>query len=150
LVLQYSIYMLSYDNEMPPHRKNLFRNTRAGLSPLPAGTSPRMDDKQLAQWHAQLESTRAELVQLGPMRPGSLSQQYKDPAAKTGAYWQLSYTHNMRSRTRYVRPDELAQLKPLLANFKRFRLLVDRLVDLSVNIADRQTELHRSSQAKSA
>jgi hypothetical protein len=109
-----------------------------------------MDDKQLAQWQALLESTRAELARLGPMRPGSLSQQYKDPAAKTGAYWQLSYTHNMRSRSRYVRPDELAQLKPLLANFKRFRQLVDRWVDLSVNIADRQTQLRRSSQAKSA
>jgi hypothetical protein len=142
--------MLYYDNIMPPHRKILFKNTRAGLRSLLPGTSLRMDDKQLAQWQAQLESTRAELARLGPMRPGSLSQQYKDPAAKTGAYWQLSYTHNMRSRSRYVRPDELAQLKPLLANFKRFRLLVDRWVDLSVNIADRQTELHRSSQAKSA
>ena len=142
--------MLSYDNEMPSYRKILFKNTRAGLSPVLPGTSLCMDDKQLAQWQAQLESTRAELVRLGPMRPGSLSQQYKDPAAKTGAYWQLSYTHNMRSRSRYVRPDELVQLRPLIANFKRFRLLVDRLVDLSVNIADRQTELRRSSQAKSA
>ena len=66
------------------------------------------------------------------MRPGSLSQQYRDPINKTGAYWQLSYTHNMRSRSRHVRPDEVARIKPLLANFKRFRLLVDRCVDLSV------------------
>ena len=79
------------------------------------------------------------------MRPGSLSQQYKDPAAKTGAYWQLSYTHNMRSRSRYVRPAELPRFRSLLANFKRFRELVDRCVDLSVNIADRRTELLRAS-----
>ena len=119
----------------------------------PAGsTSPplrwetlRVEDKQLAKWQAQLARTRTELAQLGPMRPGSLSQQYKDPVARTGAYWQLSYTHNMRSRSRYVRPAELPRIKSLLANFKRFRALVDRCVDLSVKIADRQTELLRAS-----
>jgi hypothetical protein len=104
-----------------------------------------VEDKQLAQWQAQLARTQAELAQLGPMRPGSLSQQYKDPVAQTGAYWQLSYTHNMRSRSRYVRPAELPRIKSLLANFKRFRALVDRCVDLSVKIADRQTELLRAA-----
>jgi hypothetical protein len=56
----------------------------------------------------------------------------------------------MRSCSRYVRTDELAQLKPLLANFRRFRLLIAHLVDFSINIADRQTKLHRSSQANPA
>ena len=109
-----------------------------------------MNDRQLAKWQAQLVQTQSELARIGPMRPGSLSQQYKDPAAKTGAYWQLSYTHNMRSRSRYVRPEEVARIKPLLANFKRFRQLVDRCVDLSVNIADRQTELLRANESDKA
>jgi len=104
-----------------------------------------MKDKQLAKWQAQLARAQAKLARIGPMRPGSLSQQYKDPTAKTGAYGQLSYTHNMRSRSRYVRPDEVARIKPLVANFKRFRELVDQCVDLSVNIADRQTELLRAT-----
>ena len=104
-----------------------------------------MKDKQLAKWQAQLARAQAKLARIGPMRPGSLSQQYKDPAAKTGAYWQLSYTHNMRSRSRYVRPEEVARIKPLVANFKRFRQLGDQCVDLSVNIADRQTELLRAT-----
>jgi hypothetical protein len=108
-----------------------------------------VEDKRIAKWQAQLARVQAELAQLGPMRPGSLSQQFKDPAAKTGAYWQLSYTHNMRSRTRYVRPEEVTHLKPLLANFKRFRELVDQCVDLSVQIADRQTELRRADPGKS-
>ena len=107
-----------------------------------------MDDPQLRRWQTQLAEAKAQLAQLGPMRPGSLSQQYRDPATKAGAFWQLSYTHNMRSRSRHVRADELAQIKPHLANFKRFRLLVDRWVDLSVKIADRQTELRRNSRAK--
>jgi len=109
-----------------------------------------MNDKQLAKWQAQLALAQAELAGIGPMRPGTLSQQYKNPAKKAGAYWQLSYTHNMRSRSRYVRPDELARIKPLLANFRRFRRLVDRCVDLSVKIADRQTELLREATPDAA
>ena len=105
-----------------------------------------MNDKKLSQWQAQLAAAQAELAQLGPMRPGSLSRQFKDPANKTGAYWQLSYTHAMRSRSRYVRPDDVALFKPLLANFKRFRELVDRCVDLSVKIADRQADLRRKAE----
>jgi hypothetical protein len=106
---------------------------------------PTVDDKSLTKWRAQLAQTQAELARIGPMRPGSLSQQYKDPATKSGPYWQLSYTHKMRSRSRYVRADELARLKLLLANFKRFRLLIDRCVDLSISIADRQAQLSRSA-----
>ena len=131
---------------MNPGRKNFARpHPPAGLPPRFAGKLPAVEDKQLATWQAQLARTQTALAQLGPMRPGSLSQQYKDPVAQTGAYWQLSYTHNMRSRSRYVRPAELPRIKSLLANFKRFRALVDRCVDLSVKIADRQTELLRAS-----
>ena len=135
---------------IPP--RNIFKppHPKAGLSCRDFGNLRLVEDKQLAKWQAQLAKTQAELAQLGPMRPGSLSRQYKDPVAKTGAYWQLSYTHNMRSRSRYVRPAELARIKSLLANFKRFRELVDRCVDLSVNIADRQTELLRSSPQNEA
>ncbi len=61
-----------------------------------------MNDRQLAKWlEAQLAQTQSELARdrtHAPRAPSS--QQYKDPAAKTGAYWQLSYTHNMRSRSR--------------------------------------------------
>jgi len=130
---------------IPP--RNIFTTTqpKAGLGCRDFGNLRPVEDKQLAKWQAQLAKTQAELAQLGPMRPGSLGQQYKDPVAKTGAYWQLSYTHNMRSRSRYVRPAELPRIKSLLANFKRFRELVDRCVDLSVTIADRQTELLRAS-----
>ena len=104
-----------------------------------------MKDPQLAKWQTQLAQAQAALAMIGPMRPGSLGRQYKHPVKKAGARWQLSYTHNMRSQSRYVRPDELARIKTLLANFKRFRQLVDRCVDLSVLIADRQTELLRAN-----
>jgi len=71
-----------------------------------------MEDPQLLKWQAQLDEAKADLAQLGPMRPGSLSQQYRDPLTKVGAFWQLSYTHNMRSRSRHIRADELALIRP--------------------------------------
>ena len=39
------------------------------------------------------------LAALGPMRPGTLGRQYKDPKARRGAYWQISYTigHGLRN-----------------------------------------------------
>ena len=117
----------------------------AGLRRPRAKASPEMDDPQLLRWQAQLAEAKAQLAALGPMRSGSLSRQYRDPAKQTGAFWQLSYTHNMRSRSRHVRAEELAHLKPLLATFKRFRQLVDRCVDLSIKLADRQIELRRTA-----
>jgi hypothetical protein len=86
----------------------------------------------LARWQAQLVQTQTDLLYLGPMLPGSLSRQYKDPAAATGADGQLSYADHMRSRARYVRPEAVAPLQPLHANFRRFPGLVDRCVDLSL------------------
>jgi|ERR1700678_22796 len=134
---------------MPMHRKDrLF--APAGLLRPRAKASPEMDDPQLIRWKAQLHEAKTKLARLGPMRPGSLSQQFRDPVTKAGAFWQLSYTHNMRSRSRHVRTDELTLIRPLVANFKRFRLLVERCVDLSVKIADRQTELRRAAPADEA
>lgn len=129
--------------------KIAFFSRPAGQGHGVAGSSAAMADPQLTRWQTQLAQAQAGLAHLGPMRPGSLSRQYHNPAARSGAYWQLSYTHRMRSRTRYVRPEEVARLKPLLATFRRFRRLVERCVDLSVEIADRQTELRRSAPTKS-
>ena len=95
--------------------------------PRPRSTWPRREGSRcllpsppLARWQAQLVQTQTDLLYLGPMLPGSLSRQYKDPAAATGADGQLSYADHMRSRARYVRPEAVAPLKPLHANFRRF------------------------------
>ena len=60
---------------------------------------------------AQIRQTQQALAALGPMRPGPLSRQYRRPQQRHGAYYQLSYTFQMRSRTEYVRPQEVAQLQ---------------------------------------
>ena len=50
-----------------------------------------MPSPPLARWQAQLVQTQTDILYLGSMRPGSLSRQYKDPAAATGADGPLSY-----------------------------------------------------------
>lgn len=76
--------------------------------------------------------SRRVLKALGPMRPGNLSRQYRDPETKERAFHQSSYPHKERGRSEYVRPENLAQIRRETANFKRFRKLTEQWVDLSL------------------
>lgn len=78
---------------------------------------------------------KKQLEQLGPIRPGSVSRQYRDPADKKRPFYQISYTHKMKSRSEYVRPENLAAIKSETANFRKFKRLVDRWVDLSLELS---------------
>ena len=61
-----------------------------------------MTKKRLVQIERQIEEIKAELADMGEMRPGSLTRQYKDPETQSGPYYQLSYTLDMKSRTEYI------------------------------------------------
>jgi len=100
---------------------------------------------------------KQELRSIGPMRPGSLSKQYSvcgkpgcrcvDPSRprKHGPYYQLSYVHRGKSTTQFVRPAFLSEVKTQLANYKRFRRLVDQWVHVSLELSrGRLEELKRS------
>lgn len=92
----------------------------------------------------RLSKIRAELAALGPIHPGSLSQQYnvcgnptcrcKDPKAprKHGPYYQLSYTWRGQSTTRFVRPGRVATLREKIENYRRFRELTAEWVDAAI------------------
>jgi hypothetical protein len=85
-----------------------------------------------AQLSKRIAAIQAELATIGEMRPGSLTRQYKDPEHRRGAYYQLSYTRDMKSRTEYVPRERLGQVRRQIANYKRFRSLVDQWVKLSI------------------
>jgi len=92
----------------------------------------------------RISTIKQELSTLGPMHPGSISEQYnicgtpgcrcKDPKRpkKHGPYYQVSYTWRGRSTTRFVRPDQLTAMRRKLANYRRFRDLVNEWVDLAL------------------
>ena len=58
-----------------------------------------MTKKRLAQIDKRIGKIKVKLAAIGEMRPGSLTRQYKDPGSGSGAYYQLSYTLDMKSRT---------------------------------------------------
>ena len=91
-----------------------------------------MSRKRIQQIEQRIDRIKEALLGIGPMRPGSLTRQYKDPQNQTGAYWQISYTRRMKSRTEYVRQQYVKELRHRIATHKRFKRLVDQWIDLSI------------------
>jgi hypothetical protein len=100
----------------------------------------------LKQMQHQIVAVKKQLTELGPMHPGSLSEQYnvcgnpscrcKDPKdpQRHGPYYQLSYTWRGKSSTRFVRKEGVAKMREKVSNYKRFRELVNECVDLSLEL----------------
>jgi len=102
----------------------------------------------------KIETVKAELQNLGEMRPGSLTRQYnvcgkphcrcKDPAhpQRHGPYYKLSYVHKGKFTTQFIKKESLDQVRTELANYKKFRRLNARWVDLALQLA--KLKLHHS------
>ena len=109
-----------------------------------------MNPQQIAH---QIEELKKRLAELGPMHPGSISEQYnvcgtpgcrcKDPKdpSKHGPYYQLSFTWQGKSSTRFVRPEQVQEMRQKVATYKRLRELVNQWVELAV-------ELERAERAE--
>ena len=91
-----------------------------------------MSEKRIRQIERRIGRIREALQEIGPMRPGSLTRQYRDPKERKGGYWQISYTRQMKSRTEYVRREWVAETRRQISTYKRFKRLVDQWVDLSI------------------
>lgn len=71
-------------------------------------------------------------MELGEMRPGSLSAQERSWGGK---YYQLSFSHNGKGRTQYVKDENADIVKSQISNYKRFRNLTKEWVDLALQLA---------------
>jgi len=91
-----------------------------------------MSAKRIRQIERRIARIKEALQEIGPMRPGSLTRQYRDPKERIGGYWQISYTRQMRSRTEYVRPEWVAETRRQIVTYKRFKRLVDQWLSLSI------------------
>ena len=91
-----------------------------------------MSQKRIQQIERRIDRIKRALLELGPMRPGWLTRQYKDPQHHTGAYWQISYTRRMKSRTEYVCREWVKEIRRQTVTHKRFKRLVDQWLDLSI------------------
>jgi hypothetical protein len=91
-----------------------------------------MSQRRIRQIEQRIDRIKKAIEEIGAMRPGSLTRQYKDPQRHVGAYWQLSYTRRMKSRTEYVRQESVGEIRSQIATHKRFKQLVDQWIDLSI------------------
>jgi hypothetical protein len=91
-----------------------------------------MTKRQIEAMDKRIEKTRKKLTQIGTMRTGSISKQYRDRERQRGVYYQLSYTHKMKSRTEHVWPEHREGLEKEITEYKKFKALTQELIDLSI------------------
>ena len=91
-----------------------------------------MSKKRIRQIERRIARIKETLGRIGPMRPGSLTRQYRNPKQRVGAYWQISYTRQMKSHTEYVRPEWEPDIRKQIATYKRFTRLVEQWIALSI------------------
>jgi hypothetical protein len=87
---------------------------------------------QLERTEEQITRVQQQLLALGPMRPGSISRQHRLPKERKRPFYQISYTHRMRGRSEYVRPENLQTLLRETATFRQFKRLIDQWTALAL------------------
>ena len=83
------------------------------------------------------------------MRPGTLTRQYRQPERQHGAYYQLSYTYQMRSHTEYVPKREVAMVRKEIAVYQRYKKLTAQWIDLALQRSRLRMQLGRSASQSS-
>jgi hypothetical protein len=99
-----------------------------------------------AQLEAKIERIKQQLRELGDLRPGTLSEQYNvcgkagcackaDPPRKHGPYYQVSFTWQGRSRTQFVRGENVAAMRQQLRTYERMRELVEAWIAAGLELS---------------
>ena len=100
-----------------------------------------MTDKSLLKIEKQIDKIKQDLLDIGEMRPGSLTKQYRNAKEKKWGFYQLSYTYKMKSKTEYVRVPHVDDLKKQIDTYKKFKDLVEKWIDLSIKHSKIKMEL---------
>jgi hypothetical protein len=105
------------------------------------------NSKAIQNIERKIKTIKAQILDLGPMRPGSLSPQYnvcgkpgcrcKDPQAprRHGPYFQLNYVYQGKKTSQFIRRENLKQVRLELATYKKFRKLTDQWIGLALQAA---------------
>jgi hypothetical protein len=107
-----------------------------------------MTTKKLRQIEDEIQTIKQSLLEIENMRPGSLSRQYKKPKEKKGAYYQISYTHKMRSRTEYVRSEFVDEIRDQIIVYKQFKKMVERWIELAIEYSRLKMNLAKTTNQK--
>jgi hypothetical protein len=103
----------------------------------------------------RIQKIKSSLQDIGDMRSGSLNEQYsvcgvKDCACvdpekpkKHGPYFQLSYVHQGKSSSQFIQKEFVVKTKKQLLEFKKFKLLKNEWIDLSLKVAKEELQQER-------
>lgn len=105
-----------------------------------------MKKKRLQQIQNEIKRIKRELQKIGDMRPGSLTQQYRIPKEKIGPYYQISYTHKMKSHTEYIRPMFIEEIREQIGAYKRFKKLVGKWIELGIEQSKLKMDIDKNSK----
>ena len=102
-----------------------------------------MQAKSLQTLDGRIQRIQAQLAKLGPMRPGTLTRQYRRPQQQQGAYYQLSYTYQMKSHTQYVPKRQVALVRKEIAVYQRYKKLTAQWIELALQRSRLRMQLDR-------
>jgi hypothetical protein len=105
--------------------------------------------KSLQSFDRQIQRIQTQLAKLGPMRPGTLTRQYRQPERQQGAYYQLSYTYQMKSHTEYVPKPEVVAVRKEIAVYQRYKKLTAQWIDLALQRSRLRMQLARLAASQS-
>lgn len=103
---------------------------------------------------SRIRKIKREIAALGPLRPGTLSQQFNvcgkpdcrckaSPPQKHGPYYQVSFTWQGRSSSHFVRREHLQTMEDQLRNYKKLRELVETWATLGMELSQLQLQQER-------
>lgn len=106
-----------------------------------------MANKKVETLLKKINATKVELLEIENMRPGSVTKQKYMRGEKTWPYWQISYTQNKRSKTEYLRDEFVDQIKAEVKNYKKFKNLVEKLVQLNIELSKEKLKILKNDRA---
>lgn len=101
----------------------------------------------------KIEKIKRAFMKIGRMRAGSLSEQYnvcgskkckcKDPEnpQKHGPYFKLSFVHQGKGNTKFIRAPFVKKIKKETAEYKRFKELTTQWIALAMERSDLEMKL---------
>jgi hypothetical protein len=107
----------------------------------------------------RIQKIKAQIGELGDLRPGALSQQYNvcgspncrckaNPPLKHGPYYQISFKRHGKSSSQFVREADLSEVQSQLDNYRQLRELVDEWITLSTELSNLRLRQKRRDEIK--
>src|SRR2546428_11288464 len=111
-------------------------------------------ESQARSLEMKIRKVKQEIADLGELRPSTLSRQYNvcvnpdcrckaTPPQKHGPDYQISFTRHGKSKTQFVRKEDLPEVKKQLRNYKRLRELADTWIGLGMELSRLKTDQDR-------